>query len=44
MRTAEQRISSGNMFADLGLKEAPSLYARAVIGSQVVMVLEKPHG
>ncbi|MEA1053700.1 XRE family transcriptional regulator [Lamprobacter modestohalophilus] len=41
MSTIEHRISSGNVFADLGLKDAETLYARAVIGGQVVMALEK---
>lgn len=41
MSIIEHRISSGNVFADIGLKDAETLYTQAVIGSQVVMVLEK---
>lgn len=43
MSMIEHTISSGNVFTDLGLKDARKLYTRAVIGSQVVMALEK-HG
>lgn len=35
--------SSGNVFADLELEEADSLLMRAMLGSQVVRILEQRH-
>ena len=41
MSKIDHEISSGNVFADLGLKDAGELYTRAALGSQVVMMLEQ---
>jgi predicted XRE-type DNA-binding protein len=37
----EYERSSGNVFADLGLKDAGELYTRAALGSQVVVMLKE---
>jgi predicted XRE-type DNA-binding protein len=41
MSKIDHEISSGNVFADLGLEGAGELYTRAALGSQVVMMLEQ---
>ena len=40
-RSIEFEVSSGNVFADLGLKEADRLLARAQIGFHVFKILEE---
>jgi predicted XRE-type DNA-binding protein len=41
MSKIDHEISSGNVFADLGLEGARELYTRAALGGQVVMILEQ---
>lgn len=41
--TIEVYEGSGNVFADIGLKNADELYARAHIGIEVLRILEERH-
>ncbi len=40
-KSIEFEVGSGNLFADLGLKDADQLMARAQIGFHVFKILEK---
>jgi predicted XRE-type DNA-binding protein len=41
IETIEVHEGSGNVFADIGLKNADELYARACIGIEVLRILEE---
>jgi predicted XRE-type DNA-binding protein len=41
IETMEVHEGSGNVFADIGLKNADELYARACIGIEVLRILEE---